>query len=126
MNTTTRQPSIVVGLGVVFGATLGLLAAYMLDFDLGLGAAYGSGTGIIVGATVLAFTDHPNRLAIGTAAGLVAGVGVGAVAAWSVSLQPLGGAVAGAIVGLTLGTMLALAAPTDDRGVLEPQGSRNP
>jgi len=113
-------------MGIVSGAVLGLLAAYMLGFDLGLAAAYGSGTGVIVGATVLSFADHPNRLAIGTVAGLVAGVGVGAVAAWSVGLQPLGGAVAGAIVGLTLGTMLALAAPTEDRGVLEPRGSRNP
>lgn len=121
---TTRQSSTILGLGVVSGAVLGLLAAYMLAFDLGLGAAYGSGTGIIVGATVLSVVDHPNRLLLGTVLGLLAGVGVGAVAAWSVDLQPLGGAVVGAIVGITLGTVLTLAVPRDDRGILAPDRSQ--
>jgi len=113
-------------MGIVSGAVLGLLAAYMLGFDLGLAAAYGSGTGVIVGATVLSFADHPNRLLVGTVAGLLVGVAVGAIAAWSVGLHPLGGAVAGAIVGLTLGTALALAAPRDDRGVLAPDRPQAP
>ncbi|WP_227131130.1 hypothetical protein [Halorubellus salinus] len=120
MSPTTRN-SYTVGIGIVFGAALGLLAAFMLDFDIALGTAYGASTGIIVAAAVVAVATHENRLALGTLAGLLVGTGVGAVAAWSVDLDPLGGALAGAIVGFSLGAMLALTAPRDDRGPLAPK-----
>lgn len=119
MSSTTRN-SYTVGIGIVFGAALGLLAALLLDFDIALGSAYGASTGIIVGAAVVAVATHENRVALGTLAGLLAGIAVGAIAAWSVDLDPLGGALAGAIVGFSLGAMLALAAPRDDSGPLAP------
>ncbi|MFC6953324.1 hypothetical protein [Halorubellus litoreus] len=119
MSPTTRN-SYTVGIGIVLGSALGLLAAFMLDFDLALGSAYGVGTGIIVGAAVVALATHEHRLALGTLAGLLTGTGVGAVAAWGGDLDPLGGALAGAIVGFSLGAMLALTAPRDDRGPLAP------
>ena len=119
MSPTTRN-SYTVGIGIVFGAALGLLAALLLDFDIALGTAYGAGTGVLVGAAVSLLATHENRLALGTLAGLLAGIGVGALAAWSVDLDPLGGALAGAIVGFSLGAMLALTAPRDDRGPLAP------
>ncbi|WP_323676445.1 hypothetical protein [Halorubellus sp. PRR65] len=43
---------------------------------------------------------------------------VGAIAAWSVDLDSLGGAVAGAIVGFSLGSMLALTAPREGGAIL--------
>lgn len=100
-------------LGVGSGASIGILAARLVDIEIAYGIIFGAGTGLLVGLLTAWFVERrlergepSSGIAIGAGLGIVIGASEGLVAAWTLTVNVGYGIVFGAGTGLLLGIFL--------------------